>query len=109
MNAAFESSTNRRTYIRLAYAPGRRPVLIMGDARFDVIDISESGIRFYNPEHRPLGQSFSARVQLLGGGTIDIAAEVQWQQNGEVGISLADDIPAAVLKKEQRRAILQGA
>ncbi|MFH1985503.1 MAG: PilZ domain-containing protein [Pseudomonadota bacterium] len=107
MTAAFESSTNRRTYIRLAYGPGRRPALLTADARFEIIDISESGIRFHNPSRLPLAQSFQARISLLGGGAIDIDADVQWQQNGEVGISLAEPLPAALIKEEQRRAILQ--
>jgi len=107
MTCPFESSTNRRAYIRLVYSPGRRPALLTAGARFEIIDISESGIRFHNPAHLPLPRSFQARVTLLGGAAIDIAADVQWRENEEVGISLAEPIPASVIRAEQRRAILQ--
>jgi len=107
MNTGYESSACRRSYIRFTYDPQHRPALRVADERFDIIDISESGIRFDNSAQRPLAPTFRARIALLTGGTIDITADVQWQQNGEVGISLADAIPAAVIREEQRRAILQ--
>ena len=108
MATAFETSACRRSYIRLAYPPGRRPTLMMAGERFDVIDISESGLRFHNPARLPLADSFRARVRLLSGGALDIDADLEWQQNGEVGVSLAELIPQSVIREEQRRAILQG-
>lgn len=106
MNTAYESSTNRRTYIRLAYTPGRRPNMIVADKRFDIIDISESGLRFHNPGHLPLASSFKARVTLLAGTALDVTVGIEWQENGEVGASLEQLIPAAVIREEQRRIIL---
>ena len=106
MNTAYGSSTNRRTYIRVTYAPDRRPTLMLEDVRFDIIDISESGIRLHNPRHAVLPGSFQARVQLLGGRGLDVRVEMQWQENGEVGLSLAELLPAAIIEKEQRQLIL---
>lgn len=108
MNPADASSTNRRTYIRLSYAPGRRPTLMMAGDRFDIIDISESGIRLHNPRQVELPGSFQARMQLLGGVVLDVRADVQWQENDEAGVSLVELIPGTVIKEEQRRLILEG-
>ena len=102
-----ESSSNRRTYIRLSYAPDRRPTLFLGNDRFDIIDISESGIRLHNPGCIVLPETFQARVQLLSGATLDVRAAIQWWENGEVGVSLAELISADAIQKEQRHLILE--
>ncbi len=106
MNTADAAGTNRRTYIRLSYAPDRRPTLLLKGDRFSINDISESGLRLDNPRQAALPRSFQARIKLLGGAVMDIRADVQWQENGEVGISLAELIPPSVIKEEQRRLIL---
>ena len=107
MSTDHESSSNRRTYIRLSYAPDRRPTLFLGNDRFDIIDISESGIRLHNPRRILLPEAFQSQVKLLCGAVLDVRAEVQWRENGEVGVSLTELIPADAIQKEQRHLILE--
>ena len=36
----------RRLHIRVAYPPGTRPVLMIGEDEFEVVNISEKGVKF---------------------------------------------------------------
>ncbi len=96
----------KRSYIRIVYNPGKRPLLAASGNEFEVTDISEGGIRFMNSAAVALPEFIKGTITFLNNETIDIDGKVEWQQGNEAGISLKYLIPAQTIEKEQRHIIL---
>ena len=96
----------RRNYNRIVYKPKTRPRLMVGAYEFQVLDINEGGLRFENLEHVQLNERLNGSMTFLNGLTVDIDGQVEWQENGEVGLSFEFLIPTAVIEQEQRHIIL---
>ncbi|MCF8067068.1 MAG: hypothetical protein K9L30_00630 [Desulfobacterales bacterium] len=97
---------DRRNYSRIIYQPGNRASLIMGSRIFEVMDITESGVRFINENPLPPETAISGSILFLNGEMVDIEGKVEWQEEGEVGMSLSALIPSQILKQESRHLIV---
>jgi hypothetical protein len=98
----------RRNYIRIVYTGDSRAALTLAGRRFDVIDISEGGIRFANPDSVRLQGRVSGRLSLLSGKSIDIEGRIEWVQDKQVGIFLRHRIPSELIQAERRHTIIKG-
>ena len=98
--------SEKRSYIRIAYNQEHRPVLKVKNFKFEVDDLSESGIRFVNSEKVKLYKDIEGILTFLYGESIVIKGSITWQENSLVGLLLKDLIPSAKFLKEQQYLIL---
>lgn len=105
-NNDYEGS-ERRTFFRIFYQPTKRPKLIIGEYEFDIADISEGGIRLINDQNIRVEGPVSGTTTFLFGKSMDVAGNVVWEQNNQIGILLKDYIPPATMEKEKQFVILE--
>jgi len=98
--------SERRNYYRVVYGPGKRPLLSVGDMEFEILDITEGGIRFLGGQDMNLPPSFEGTIAFLSGAALRIKGRIEWIQNGETGISLYKHLPSAIIQKERQYTIL---
>ena len=98
--------SEKRSYIRIAYNQEHRPVLKVKNFKFEVDDLSESGIRFVNSEKVKLYKDIEGILTFLYGESIVIKGSIAWQENSLVGLLLKHLIPSAKFLKEQQYLIL---
>ena len=96
----------RRNYARIVYKPKMRPRLTVGTKEYEVLDINEGGMRFENLNHETFIERLNGSMTLLNGDVVEIDGKVEWQENGEVGLSFEFLIPSKIIEKEQRHIIL---
>jgi hypothetical protein len=71
------SGRERRAYFRVVYPADQRPIIVIRNMQFVIIDICEIGIRFYNPDHLKLpGDIFQAVVTLHDEEPINIVGRI---------------------------------
>lgn len=93
-----------REYYRVAYPTSLRPRLEVLDHQFDVVDVSERGLRFRlgkaaAPEP---GNEVQGTLQFRRGDTVPIRGVVVRIDDGEVATRLDEGIPLRVIMAEQR-------
>ena len=98
--------SEKRSYIRIAYNQEHRPVLKIKNFKFEVDDLSESGIRFVNSGKVKLYKDIEGVLTFLYGESIVIKGSIVWQENSVVGLLLKHLIPSAKFLKEQQYLIL---
>jgi hypothetical protein len=98
--------SEKRSYIRIVYNQGPRPILKVKNFNFEVDDLSESGIRFINFEKVKLYKDIQGVLTFLYGESIVISGSIVWQENSLVGLILNHLIPSAKFLNEQKYLIL---
>jgi hypothetical protein len=95
---------HEREHYRVAYPTTLRPKLMVHGVGFDVVDISERGIRFrLGDAHQPeAGLELQGEVRFKRGETISVRGTVLRVHNGEVAAHLDDGIPLRIVMDEQR-------
>lgn len=91
--------TERRKYIRLVYPPMTRPRLKIRKHDFEVINISQEGLKFINYKKIELGEIIYGTVTLLTGKSLKITGKIMWKGGDEVGL-LATRISQSVVIEE---------
>jgi hypothetical protein len=90
----------RRCYNRIKYNPKERAKLQIDTYTFEVIDISENGLRFINDKKIALEQSIQGKLTFLNGESINIVGSVKWEKNKDFGIQFNILIPSNMIIKE---------
>src|SRR5688572_18280517 len=104
-------SPNRRDHYRIQFPQEERPRILLdsqGAVRLvcDVIECSESGLRFLSPTRslRGAGTAVSGTVVFAGGAEVRVSGTVIRVQGEEVALRLGrEGIPLGVVLEEQRR------
>ncbi len=96
----------RRTYFRIMYPSAKRPLFRVGKKMFEIGDISQGGIRFFNGKETKLGQWVRGTVRFLYGESIDVEGTIEWEQDNQFGLLLKHLIPSTMMEKEQKCVIL---
>jgi hypothetical protein len=95
---------NRREYYRIPYPVTERPRLVLGTAIHEVLDCSETGIRFEadDPASLQVGAPVQGRLRLRCGADLRVQGEVL-RQDGEVVTASLDaaGVPLGTILKEQ--------
>lgn len=94
----------KRDFVRLVYPPDKRPVLVVGDNSFEVLNICETGIKFLNHMEKPFGKQVFGKITFKNGGSIKINGKIRWEGGREIGMFVTR-IPAFVIKQEIRTFI----
>lgn len=100
---------NRRETYRLAYPEGNRPKLYassLSDHPFEVLDVSEEGLRLRAPLAISVGEMVEATLLFPSGRRASVCGGVVRREGSEVALHLVRGVPAKVLIEEQldRRA-----
>ena len=98
---------DRRNFYRILYPDVSCPKLLLSGYTFNVIDISEEGLRFNNLSHDGFknGLGVSGSVTFPDGESFLIYGEVKRVNDKEVSISLKRPIPLRKIVEEQRRML----
>ena len=96
----------RREHLRLAYPSEFRPILVIGGQKLDVVDISEKGLCFLNPDKVGFTGVVKGRLHFLDGDSVVVAGLVAWENDGLVGLHLTrQGIPYELFFKEQHNVV----
>lgn len=83
------SANERRTYFRVIYPLEYRPIITIRAMQFSIIDISEAGVRFYNPEGTKLpGDIFQATVVLHDNDPFNIVGRIIRRRDVEAAMMM---------------------
>jgi hypothetical protein len=95
---------SRRAHYRIQYPNAARPKLLIEGHTFEVLDISEGGLRYQSgPYPTPnIGTSFRGTVRVRRGELIHTHGNVVRAINGEVAARLVVGIPFQTIMEEQR-------
>ena len=93
-----------REHYRVAYPTALRPKLLVHGVSFDVVDISERGIRFRlgSAQAPEPGFELQGVLRFRRGETITIRGAVLRVDQGEVAAQLEEGISLRVVMEEQR-------
>ena len=70
------SGEDRRRYFRVEYPSEDRPQLKVGDTMFDVLDISERGLRFTAPEGAKFGEWVKGFITFHDQKTMEVEGKI---------------------------------
>lgn len=94
-----------REYYRVAYPTSLRPRLEVQGHFFDVIDVSEKGMRFTlgkTAEPPRLGDEVAGTIRFRRGEEVQVRGAVARLDGREVAVRLEDGIPLRTIMEEQR-------
>ena len=100
------TETERRSYVRISYPPLEQALMIVGIDRLDVADISQCGLRVTRPTAGSSEPRVTAILKLLCGSSVEIEADLEWEEEREVGYSMTTLIPAELIERELRYVTL---
>ena len=92
----------RRKSLRVTYAPDKRPVLKVGENEFEVADISEMGLRFFNDRKIEFRHRVRGTVKLLCGESIDVEGMILRKKRSDIYMNVNNPISKNVLMREQQ-------
>lgn len=91
----------RRKYPRIEYLNIEGPRLKIGKHKFEVLDISQRGLKFLNDKEVNLSEYISGKLTFLCGESIDIEGLLIWEQDDDFGLYLKNLIPSDMIQKEE--------
>ena len=92
----------RRKSLRITYIPDKRPGLKVGENEFEVADISEMGLRFFNDRKVELRNWIRGTVKLLCGESIDVEGMIVRKKRVDIYMNINIPIPKNILNREQQ-------
>ena len=93
--------TDGRKYPRAEYLNVERPRLKIEKHKFEVLDISQRGLKFLNDKEINLSEYISGELTLLCGESIAIEGSLIWEQDDDFGLTLNNLIPSDMIQKEE--------
>lgn len=92
----------KRLDFRVGYTSGTQPKLVIGDQRYDLIDISEGGARIAIGRQERLKKRSRCHVNLLSGEKLKAKAMVIRREGNEAALAFQSPVPYRVLLKEKQ-------
>lgn len=90
-----------REHHRIVFAKTKRPELIINEKRFEVLDISQRGLRFATPENIHLPKYIKGKLRFANGDEIMVEGLGKWRAKGLYGLRLKDPVPHEVILKQK--------
>jgi hypothetical protein len=73
----------------------------IGENKYEVLNISQRGLRILKTEKKLLPYHVSGRLTLLCGESVSVEAFLVWEHDENFALYLKNVIPLAVIEKEQ--------
>lgn len=98
------SDPSERKHFRILYPPAARPGIVIGGRAYDVIDLSERGIRFRGDGDLAVavGEALAGTVRFRETGAVEVGGTVIRIVGREIAVKLDAGVPLRVLIEEQR-------
>lgn len=97
----------KRGYFRIDYPPQERPSLVVDGRSYEVMDLSEKGLKYRHPGPdgpRP-GDAFSATLAFSETDRLAVGGSVLRRTGPEVVVALVPGLPFAKIISEQQRLL----
>ena len=94
-------NTERRKYLRIKYLNVEKPKLKIGKHKFEVLDISQRGLKFLNDKEITLSEYISGKLTFLYGESIAIEGSLAWEQDDDFGLYLKNLITSTMINMEK--------
>lgn len=91
----------KRDVLRVAYNSDKKPVLLINKDSYDILDISETGIRFLNKQNSKFKKKIKGVVTLFCGVTMDISGIIVRRHENEIAVLLKNPIKQEIILKEK--------
>ena len=100
-------SEQRREYFRVEYPSGYRPRFIIKDQSFDILDVSECGIRFLHVDNASFisGTSIKGIICFTDSEELECSGIVLRSELGTVAVQNDEPIPLARIRAEHLNLI----
>ena len=95
------NNLEKREYPRIFYENIDKPKFVVKKNTFEVVDISQQGIRFINDKRVLLTKHLSGTLSLNNGDSVEIKGLLKWEKDFYFGLSLEELIPSSIIDKEQ--------
>ena len=93
----------KRKFFRIEYPASIRPTIKVRKHEFEVLDISEKGVRFFLEKEIKFGRWVNGNITFHDGKTISIEGRIAWKRGENVGMFLTvKAIPYTRIIAEQR-------
>lgn len=99
------SVPERRDYFRVTYPPGMRPTILIGKNEFEVNDISERGLKFWNNQNIKLSEWVRGTITFHNKISLNVEGRIVWEYKNGIGVKLITAIPYNRILEEQRYVI----
>ncbi len=95
---------NRREHYRIRYPLTGRPRLTISNNEYEVVDISESGLKFLCKKINEFRAGSEVRLEITfnDGGSLHVRGKILRTTEKVSVISFSEDIPFGIILKEQR-------
>jgi len=108
MQADAYKGPERRNFTRLKYTRGQRPKLTLGRYVFEIVELSEQGLRILCDRQAKFKGPVRGVIRFPGGGRLEVEGkiiwEILWEEKYKIGVSLITaPIPSQVIQKEKIR------
>ncbi len=102
----FENNENqtlvKRKSLRVTYRSGKRPVLTIKKQHYEVLDISEGGVRILLNAPQPLKKRVKAEIKMLTGEQVRFKGVVKRRENSEAAVIFTTPLDASVILAEKK-------
>ena len=107
LRACCTVSEQRREYFRVEYPSGYRPRFIIKGQSFDILDVSECGIRFLHIDNASfiIGASIKGIIRFTDGEELECSGVVLRNELGAVAVQNDDPISLARIRAEHLNLI----
>jgi len=97
----------KRDHFRIVFPLGQRPCLVADLAEWDIVDLSENGAKIAVNCRTSLcsREKFAATIRFHDGTAAEVTASVQRQENEQVVLQFAEEVPYSLIMAEQRRLL----
>ena len=94
---------DKRKYFRLEYPAPIKPTLKIRKYEFEVVDISEKGVRFSADKEIKFGRWVTGNITFYDGQAVGIEGRIAWKRGESIGMFLTiKSIPYPKILSEQR-------
>ena len=103
MDGEKSEQQEKRRYFRIEYPASIRPTLKIRKHEFEVMDISEKGVRFSADKEINFGRWVTGNITFYDGQAVGIEGKIAWKLGESIGMFLTiKSIPYPKILSEQR-------
>jgi hypothetical protein len=96
---------DQRKYFRVKYPPTERPILRIGTHSFEVLDISERGLKFVSDQEIKFAEWVRGTLIFSDRASLVVEGRIIWKRETQIGLKLATPISYPRILKEQRSLV----
>lgn len=94
------NGVERRKNLRITYLNIEKPRLKLNKHKFEVLDISQRGLKFTNDKEVILSEYINGKITFLCGESVIIEGSLIWEQDDDFGVYLKNLISSDMIQKE---------